>query len=122
MTTEQILYGLALTVALAVGCQIVAGRLRIPSLILLLPVGFLAGALTDDIHPDKLLGSLFEPLVSLSVAIILFDSGLGLDLRKLKGSTRGVVIRLLAIGVPITWALAGVAASVFLDMSQDAAI
>ena len=36
MTTDQIFYGLALTVALAVGCQVVAGRLRIPALILLL--------------------------------------------------------------------------------------
>ncbi|MGH3456583.1 MAG: cation:proton antiporter, partial [Nocardioidaceae bacterium] len=122
MTTDQILYGLALTVALAVGCQIVAGRLRIPALILLLPVGFCAGALTDDVHPDQLLGSLFEPLVSLSVAIILFESGLGLDLRKLKGGTRRVVIRLLAFGVPITWALAGGAAAVFLGMSASASI
>jgi NhaP-type Na+/H+ or K+/H+ antiporter len=122
MTTEQILYGLALTVALAVGCQIVAGRLRIPALIVLLPVGFCAGALTDDVHPDRLLGSLFEPLVSLSVAIILFESGLGLDLRKLKGATRTVVIRLLVFGVPITWALAGVAGAVFLGLSEAASI
>jgi NhaP-type Na+/H+ or K+/H+ antiporter len=122
MSSDQILYGLALTLALAVGCQVVARRLRAPALIVLLPVGFCAGALTDVVHPDKLLGSLFEPIVSLSVAIILFDSGLGLDLRKLRGATRGVVIRLLAIGVPITWTLAAVASAVFLDMSEDAAI
>jgi hypothetical protein len=29
--------------------------------------GFVAGILTDDIDPDKLLGSLFQPLVSLAV-------------------------------------------------------
>jgi NhaP-type Na+/H+ or K+/H+ antiporter len=122
MSSDEILYGLALTLALAIGCQVVARRLRVPALLVLLPVGFCAGALTDDIHPDRLLGSLFEPMVSLSVAIILFDSGLGLDLRKLRGATRGVVIRLLAIGVPITWTLAAVASAVFLDMSEDAAI
>jgi NhaP-type Na+/H+ or K+/H+ antiporter len=122
MTTDQIFYGLALTVALAVGCQILAGRLRIPALILLLPVGFCAGAITDDIQPDQLLGSLFQPLVSLSVAIILFESGLGLDLRKLKGSTRSVVVRLLGVGVPITWVLAASASALFFDMSGSAAI
>jgi NhaP-type Na+/H+ or K+/H+ antiporter len=122
MSTDQILYGLALTVALAVGCQVVAGRLRVPALVLLLPVGFCAGALTDNVHPDRLLGSLFQPLVSLSVAVILFESGLGLDLRKLKGGTRSVVIRLLALGVPITWALAGIASVLFLGMSESAAI
>ncbi|HYJ69488.1 MAG TPA: cation:proton antiporter [Nocardioidaceae bacterium] len=122
MTSDEILYGLALTVALAVGCQILARQLRAPALVVLLPVGFCAGALTDSVHPDQLLGSLFEPLVSLSVAIILFESGLGLDLRKLKGGTRTVVIRLLAFGVPITWVLAGVSAAVFLDMSEAASI
>ena len=122
MSTDQILYGLALTVALAVGCQVVAGRLRVPALILLLPAGFCAGALTDNVHPDRLLGSLFEPLVSLSVAIILFESGLGLDLRKLKGGTRSVVIRLLVFGVPITFAFAALASGVFLDLSEGAAL
>lgn len=79
-----------------------ASRLRIPALIILLPVGFAAGALTTDVNPERLLGPAFEPLVSLSVAVILYDAGLGLDLRKLKGHTRRVVVRLIALGVPIT--------------------
>ncbi|MEU1710195.1 cation:proton antiporter [Streptomyces sp. NPDC005706] len=103
MSEDDILLGLGLTVALAVGCQILASRLRIPALILLLPAGFAAGALTDDIHPDLLLGPAFSPLVSLSVAIILYDAGLGLDLRHLKGATRTVVVRLMVLGVVLTW-------------------
>jgi hypothetical protein len=43
VTTDQILFGVGLTVSLAVGCQILASWLRIPALIVLLPVGFLAG-------------------------------------------------------------------------------
>jgi NhaP-type Na+/H+ or K+/H+ antiporter len=104
MTTDQILLGVGLTLSLAVGSQILASRLRIPALIVLLPVGFVAGALTEVVNPDRLLGPLFEPLVSLAVAVILFDSGLGLDLRKLQGHTRRVVRRLIVIGVPVTWA------------------
>ena len=46
-TTDQILLGVGLTLSLAVGCQILASRLRIPALIVLLPVGFVAGALTE---------------------------------------------------------------------------
>ena len=80
MTTDQILLGASLTLMLAVGCQILASRLRIPALIVLLPVGFAAWALTSEVNPTNLLGSLFEPLVSLAVAVILFDSGLQLDL------------------------------------------
>jgi NhaP-type Na+/H+ or K+/H+ antiporter len=37
VTTNQLLIGLGLTVALAVGSQVLASRLRIPALIVLLP-------------------------------------------------------------------------------------
>jgi NhaP-type Na+/H+ or K+/H+ antiporter len=122
MSTDQILLGVGLTLSLAVGSQILASRLRIPALIVLLPVGFVAGALTEVVNPNKLMGALFGPLVSLAVAVILFDSGLGLDLGKLQGHTRRVVRRLIVIGVPITWALATVAAAVLLGMSKRSAI
>jgi NhaP-type Na+/H+ or K+/H+ antiporter len=56
MSTNQVLLGVALIVALAVGAQVLAQLLRIPALILLLPFGFLAGAFTDVVHADKLLG------------------------------------------------------------------
>jgi NhaP-type Na+/H+ or K+/H+ antiporter len=122
VTADQIFFGLGLTVVLAVGSQVLASRVRIPALIVLLPVGFIAGALTDDINPNHLLGSLFQPIVSLAVAVILFDSGVGLNLRKLEGGTRWVVVRLIAIGVPITWAFAAFFAALLLGMSKEAAL
>jgi NhaP-type Na+/H+ or K+/H+ antiporter len=121
LTTDQILTGVGLTVALAVGCQILASRLRVPAIVVLLPVGFVAGALTDDINPTNIVGSAFEPLVSLAVAVILFDSGVELDLRRLTGSTRRVVTRLLVLGVLITWAIGGFSAALLLGMSSEAA-
>ncbi|OKK21876.1 sodium:proton exchanger [Streptomyces sp. CB00455] len=103
MSEDDILLGIALVVALATACQILAGKLRVPALILLLPAGFTAGALTDVIHPDKLVGDDFSSLVSLSVAVILYDAGLGLDLRNLSGHTRAIVGRLLLFGVAFTF-------------------
>ncbi|MBN0044361.1 sodium:proton exchanger [Streptomyces actuosus] len=103
MSDDDILLGIGLTVALAVGCQILATRLRIPALILLLPAGFTVGALTDVVHPDELLGDTFSPVVSVSVALILYDAALGLDLRHLKRATRKVVVRLMVLGVILTW-------------------
>ena len=122
MTTAQILIGFGLIILLAVGSQVVASRLRIPALIVLLPAGFTAGALTTDVDPQKLLGTAFQPLVSLAVAVILYDAGLGLDLRKLRGHTRKVVIRLIVLGVLITWALAAAVAAPLLGMSRGAAV
>jgi len=122
VTTNQLLIGLGLTVTLAVGSQVLASRLRIPALIVLLPVGFTAGALTSDVNPSKLLGPVFQPMVSLAVAVILYDAGLGLELRKLKGHTRRVVWRLIAIGVPVTMALATCTALLLLGMPEQSAL
>ncbi|MDT9687325.1 cation:proton antiporter [Streptomyces sp. P9(2023)] len=116
MTDDEILLGLALTVVLATGSQILASKLRVPALIILLPAGFAAGAMTDVIHPDKLLGPAFSALVSLSVAIILYDAGLGLDLRKLARHTRGIVGRLLVYGVLLTFLVTAAVSPAMFDM------
>src|SRR6266567_4125528 len=122
VTTNQVLLGVGLILALAVGSQVLASRLRIPALIILLPAGFIAGAITTDVNPQHLLGAAFQPLVSLAVAVILYDAGMSLDLRKLRGHTRRVVIRLIAIGVPVTMVLAAVFAGLLLGMSSKAAL
>ncbi|MEU6658659.1 cation:proton antiporter [Streptomyces sp. NPDC046821] len=122
MTTDEILFGVGLTFVLAVGSQIVASRMRVPALIILLPAGFVAGALTDDIHPDKLLGPAFQPLVSLAVALILYESGLGLDPRKLRGRPRRTVVSLIVTGVSLSWVCTTLFAGPVLGMSTQAAL
>jgi NhaP-type Na+/H+ or K+/H+ antiporter len=113
VTEDQILLGVGLTVALAVGSQILASRLHVPSLIVLLPVGFTAGALTDVVRPDRLVPD-FTALVSLAVAVILYDAGLGLDPQQLRGETRSVVTRLIVLGIPVTaGACLGLVAALF---------
>ncbi len=120
MTSEQILVGSGLLVMLAVGGQVLATRLRIPAIIVLLPLGFAAGAITDNVHPDRILGPAFSPLVSLAVAVILYDAGLGLDLRQLRGDTR-VVNRLVWVGALLTAPIAAFAAAPLLGISGAAA-
>ena len=122
MTTDQVLFGVSLILVLAVGSQVVANQLRIPALIVLLPVGFTAGALTTDVNPQRLLGAAFQPLVSLAVAVILYDAGLALNLTKLPVHTRGAVRRLIIVGVPVTWAFGALFAVPLLGMSRQAAL
>jgi NhaP-type Na+/H+ or K+/H+ antiporter len=122
VTANEILIGVGLILVLAVGSQVLASRLRIPAIIVLLPAGFVAGALTTDVDPQRLLGPAFQPLVSLSVAVILYDAGLGLDLRKLKGHTRKIVIRLIVLGVLVTWAVTASLAAPLFGMSRGAAV
>jgi NhaP-type Na+/H+ or K+/H+ antiporter len=71
VTTNQVLIGVGLILVLAVGSQVLASRLKIPALIILLPAGFTAGAITTDVNPQLLLGAAFQPLVSRAVAVIL---------------------------------------------------
>jgi NhaP-type Na+/H+ or K+/H+ antiporter len=102
LSTDQTLKGLGLVIVLALACRLVSGRMRIPAIVLLLPVGFAAGAATDDVHPDALLGNAYQPLVSLGVGLILFEAGLRLRLDEMRGRTRGVVGRLVLAGPLLT--------------------
>ena len=122
VSANQVLTGIALIAVLAVGSQVLAGQLRIPALIVMLPAGFIAGLVTSDVNPSRLLGPAFQPLVALSVALILYDAGLGLDLHRLTGHTRTVVVRLIIVGVPLTWAVASLVAAALLGMPGGAAL
>ena len=102
LSTDQILKGLGLVIVLALASRLVSSRVRLPAIVLLLPVGFAAGAATDDVHPDALFGNAFQPLVSLGVGLILFEAGLRLRLDELRGGTRGVVQRLVVAGPVVT--------------------
>jgi NhaP-type Na+/H+ or K+/H+ antiporter len=112
MSTDAILFGLGLVLVLAVGSQLLARRLSLPAIVILLPAGFVAGIATDDVHPEKLLGALYEPFVSLAVGVILFEAGLRLSFREVAVDVHKVVVRLLAFGVLVTWG--GVALTVLL--------
>ena len=122
MSASQISAGLALIVGLAVACQVIAARFLIPAIILLLPVGFTAGALTSVVNPDKIFGAAFPPMVSLAVAIILFDGGLDLVTRDIDRDSHTVVRRLRGFGIPMTWAGAGFFGGLLLGLSWKAAL
>jgi NhaP-type Na+/H+ or K+/H+ antiporter len=112
LSTDDILLGLGLVVVLAIGSQLIARRLGIPAIVVLLPAGFIAGIATEDVQPDKLLGALYQPFVSLAVGVILFEAGLRLTFREVAVGVHKVLVRLLAAGVVVTWV--GVAITVAL--------
>lgn len=111
---RDILVGLAGIVVLGIAAQWLAWRLKLPSILFLLVVGFLAGPVAGFIDPDALLGELLFPIVSLSVAIILFEGGLSLDIAELR-EIGSVVRNLVSLGVLATWIMVGVLAYILLD-------
>lgn len=119
--TEELLLGLASILVLGVGAQWFAWRLRLPSILLLLLVGFVAGPVTGLINPDELLGPLLFPIVSISVAIILFEGGMTLRFAELP-QLRSAIFRLISVGALVTWLVAAVSARFILDLPWDLAV
>jgi NhaP-type Na+/H+ or K+/H+ antiporter len=115
------LVGLAAIVALGVGGQWLAARLRLPSILILLLLGFLVGPIGGLLDPDALLGDLLFPVVSLAVAIVLFEGGLSLRLADVRGHSR-IVRRLITVGALVTWLACAVAAVLLLELDVELAI
>jgi NhaP-type Na+/H+ or K+/H+ antiporter len=107
--SQDALLAIAAIVVLGIGAQLLAARLRLPSILLLLIFGFIAGPATGLLKPDELFGKLFFPLVSVSVALILYEGGLSLKLADLP-KVGGVVRNLIVLGALITWAIGAAAA------------
>lgn len=112
---EHLLISFSAVLILGIGAQWLAGRLRLPSILLLLVLGFLAGPVTGLINTEELFGELLFPIVSLAVAVILFEGGLSLRMSELP-RLRGVIGRLISVGALITWLIGAVAAHYILGL------
>lgn len=110
----------AVIVAVGVGCLWLAPRLKIPSILLLLPAGIVAGPVLGILDPDKQFGDVLFPAVSLGVGILLFEGGLGLRFDKV-GGVQGVVGRLVSVGALITWVIAGLTVWQLFDLRRATA-
>lgn len=119
--SEQVMISLASLVILGIGAQWLAWRLKFPSILFLLILGFVAGPVTGFLQPDLLMGDLLLPFVSLAVAIILFEGGLTLNLKELR-EIGGVVVGLITIGVIVTWGVAAAAAYYLLELNLQISI
>ena len=117
-TPELLLVSIA---AAAIAAQWLAWRLRVPAILFLLLAGIVLGPVSGWLNPDDLFGDLLFPLVSLSVAVILFEGSLTLEFHQTRGLER-VVRRLITGGTLIAWAVAAVAVHVFLDFPWDLAV
>jgi NhaP-type Na+/H+ or K+/H+ antiporter len=112
---------LAVIVGAGMVAQWLAWRTQVPSIVALLLAGFLLGPVSGVIDPDELLGETLFPLVSLSVALILFEGGLGLPPRELR-STGTVVRRLITLGLVVTFIVGWYASREIFEISNEAAI
>ncbi len=96
------LFALAMIGILGLACQWLAWWARLPAILFLLIGGILVGPVAGWLQPDILFDHLLFPIVSLSVAVILFEGSLTLKIGEIKG-LGSVVRNLISIGAIITW-------------------
>lgn len=111
----------ALIGLLGISAQWLAWWLKLPAIVFLLLMGMIAGPMTGLVKPDALLGDLLFPVVSLGVAVILFEGSLTLRFRQIKG-LGDAVRNLVTVGALFNWLAIGTATHYLLTMSWDMAL
>ncbi len=113
--SETALAAIVTIIVFGAASQWLAWRVGLPSILLLLLAGFVAGPVTGLLDTDLLLGDLLFPIVSLSVALILYEGGLSLRFSELSG-VGGVARNLMSIGALLTWVVAALGAYLLFDL------
>ncbi|ABN61803.1 cation:proton antiporter [Shewanella baltica] len=118
---EQITGMLALIGVLSLFCQWLGWKLRLPAILPLLLCGLTLGPGLGFLNPDAIFGNLLFPIISLGVAVILFEGALTLNFKEIKDHGR-MVTHLVTIGTVITWACISTATFYLLDFSWEIAL
>ena len=106
---EEIGLKIAMIGAAGIAAQWIAWRIHIPAIVLLLVAGAIAGPLTGFIDPLRDFGEVYRPVVSLAVAIILFEGGLTLNFKEISETSKAVR-RMIIFGGPLIWVMTALAA------------
>ncbi|WP_372880963.1 cation:proton antiporter [Psychromonas sp.] len=99
---EKITAMLGLVGVLSLLCQWIGWKVRLPAILPLLICGLFIGPGLDILKPDEIFGDLLFPIISLGVAIILFEGALTLNFKEIKNHGR-MVTNLVSAGAVITW-------------------
>ena len=113
-----ILATLIAVILIGTAAQIFADRLRIPSTGPLLLAGLIFGEAGVGLVQPNVLGDVLRVVIKASVAVVVFEGGLLLDVRELRHASRAVV-GLISVGLLITMGLAGLLAHFLFGWSWE---
>ena len=125
--SNELIFACALIGALGLGAQWIAWRIQAPAIVLMALAGMAVGPLWSVIFNEPLLdpahtfGDLLRPIVSLAVAVILFEGGLVLKFENLRDAGPAVR-RMVFVGGPLAWLLGTFAARFAAGLDWGSAI
>ncbi len=103
-------FAIALIILLGVLSQWFAWKLSKPAIVIMSACGLLVGPIFNLIIPVELIGEgMYRSIISLSVAVILFEGSLSLNFAEIK-DTRLTIKRIVTIGAFISWILGSISA------------
>ena len=102
-------------------CQWLAWRVRMPAILFLLAGGIAVGPILGFLDPEAVFGDLLFPLISLSVAIILFEGSLTLQFSDIRGHGK-MVRNLIPVGSVVTCIIGTLSARWILNVSWEVAL
>jgi NhaP-type Na+/H+ or K+/H+ antiporter len=121
LLSEQALAGVTALIALTVGSQWLITIVRFPAIVLAVTLGLLAGPASGFINVDALFGNLLLPLVSLSLAVILYEESRSVRFAELR-PIRGPLVSLIAVGLLVTGLAGTGAAYLVLNLAPPVAL
>ncbi|WP_150912232.1 cation:proton antiporter [Marinobacter halotolerans] len=119
--TVSTVFLLACIGVISLVCQWLAWRVRMPAILFLLAGGLVAGPVSGLLDPELVFGDLLFPLISLSVAIILFEGSLTLRFSDIAGHGK-MVRNLIPVGSVVTCVIGTLSARWILGVSWEVAL
>ncbi|WP_215141176.1 cation:proton antiporter [Exiguobacterium qingdaonense] len=104
---EDMMIGFSLLVLIGALSQLLAWRYDFPAILIMTIAGILVGPIFGWLEPNQILGDLYSPLISIAVALILFEGSLSLEFKEID-DLRKPIFRLVTVGVFISFILTSV--------------
>ena len=112
----SLLFEIMLIGTLGIGSQWLAWKFNLPAIVIMSVAGLLAGPIFGIMNPELSFGELYNPIISVAVAIILFEGSLSLNFKELRGLGKPV-FRISTIGAFIAWILGSLTAHYMAGLS-----
>lgn len=103
-------FAVSLIIFLGIFSQWLAWKISKPAIVIMSLAGLIVGPFLNIIVPSQVLGDgLYKSIISISVAIILFEGSLSLDFKEIT-DTRMTIKRIVVFGALIAWILGSLSA------------
>src|SRR5699024_6121025 len=86
-----LLFEIMLIIVLGIVSQWVAWRFSLPAIVIMSFAWLLVGPFLGIMNPEQSFGDIYSPMISVAVAIILFEGSLNLRFKDIKGSGRPIL-------------------------------